>query len=1496
VPAAALAVALVLAPALTGIGAGPAATPVASGQPNAEDPTAQTDDSVPASQVMMIGASPQEAPGETWGLGTTEPGGGPPVIVRYTSEGGWTVAPPLLDQHGNPLLSFKLDQPEGLQGPSPLAGRMTPDGAGVLVGTASSGEATRDVVLVRDPGNSFRETSPVPSEGTEALLRKGEHLFRTKGAPMVAPLEEPGGHTGALLVPVAGEFEDGVLHWDGSGWTREPIEVPGITETELEESGFQVLAIDASSPTNAWLLAQPSSSSESVQLFRRQGEHWKPVGESLEVPLAGGKKEPLRIPHAAAQIEGQVLTVTSQGVWLDGELGHADALGTIFFKPEGEAGGKVSASWCRAECIYELPESLPEPLPTGPSRSIAWANSSASTPYGERVITGFPEGVSLRLDGTSFTRVTSLGASPGDDVGVSYGAAFPSPTEGWLGNELLPVHLTHSPAASQLEAWPVSFRHTLLAIAPQPGAPVGSLSSEALAVGDLGEVARYQPGKGWLPESLFGPGGRLERPRLRAVAWPTPSKAYAVGDEGQMWLWRGETGLWEPDPATPKNFRGDLLGIAFDPDSPSTGYAVGSGGVLLRFGKTWTQEPLPSELAKADFTSIAFAGSEAIAAYHIRVESSKGATFISGLLVNEGSGWHVDAGAAAAIGSNVPETVAGLPDGGAAFAASRGGEGTKLFERNAPGEAWQASATAIPGTTSPGSLALFREGGALRAIASGNPTGGFEFIPESPPGLPPPLEMPSPLSSNEQNGVVRQTADGWVDEEHELNLVRGPAKYSFDDTVYQPDPISAVLVSPTGSEGWAVGGFVELEDNGGLLDTADVDRYPPDGGTPPGVGSSSVPMPKSPAGTQESSKETEQFSKETVFAIGGGAQCAAPCADRDNARIGPDVWLSAALARAGKISGVRAFLYTGPRLSTGETEGGEPPFPYRPELDRYAEILRASPVPAYPVATPTDLDARPHGGNEATFMEAFSESPSPLGKAGEPNISPAPEGSVPEPERKKCESEEGCQAAYYAFESTGSTGTVRVIVLDDTTNVTEAQRKWLERELTQAEGVEPAIVIGNADLNAQVAAGDPGAGEVVEALVKDNASAYFYDSPEANIETKLRGSGSPVRAFGSGTLGYVNFQKEKQEEFHSASGFLLARVNTAEYNKNPKEPDRAPVNVGLTPNIGELALEPQNGTLLRRSQSAFFAGLARRPRAGNRAQKGTNARNTDPYIQIPSVCVGAGCQNYIFPEYTFSSSDPEIGNFVEENTASGREHTVLLGPTEEPIPDPLSGVFCAYNPGTTIVTISAGGLSFSLPVTVQAGSVRRPCGTVPLKNPPTPQPAASLAPPPPPPSPAPAPAGPPPTPTTAPLPPPPVPAPVPAPAPPAPVPTPPVFIVPPALPTPLLAIVPPPVPTPARPTPPSGTSAVTSPVEAAEREEEQEEAQESVSNQALAYSPSEHEPAPAYIIGAIVLAALAGASVRRRPRRGRRDVRVAPATLSTIRGQRRMRDRSRRLP
>ena len=94
-------------------------------------------------------------------------------------------------------------------------------------------------------------------------------------------------------------------------------------------------------------------------------------------------------------------------------------------------------------------------------------------------------------------------------------------------------------------------------------------------------------------------------------------------------------------------------------------------------------------------------------------------------------------------------------------------------------------------------------------------------------------------------------------------------------------------------------------------------------------------------------------------------------------------------------------------------------------------------------------------------------------------------------------------------------------------DVGQTQLEWLIAELAQAKaGREPAIVIGNADLSAQAAAGDASAGGVVDALLAGGASAYFFDSPEENVIKTLRVGAASMPTFGSGTLGYVNFTAE----------------------------------------------------------------------------------------------------------------------------------------------------------------------------------------------------------------------------------------------------------------------------------------------------------------------------------------------------------------------------------
>ncbi|MGH2853598.1 MAG: hypothetical protein ACRDLF_05335, partial [Solirubrobacteraceae bacterium] len=351
---------------------------LAAAQPGApQEAVPQTDASLPASDVLMIGATPAEpgAPGagETWGIGQE---GSATVLLRYyvhpgsveAQEGTWTLGPAL--PAGFDLLAT-----------SPLAGQLTPTGFGVLAGTAPGGP-NGQVVLVRKPGGAFEETSHVPVEGeAEPLLTKGQRLFGLARAPMLAPLEEANGAAGALVAPVdeGALVENEVLHWDGRHWSSEPIEVP----VKSSES-FRVLAIGASSPKNAWLLARlsPNYPSGAVALFRRveaAPEHWswKPVAlqagagdaeaHPLTVPVQGPGAppagEPFVVPGTASTpaVAAQLLTVTSEGVWIDGARGDLEtrvpASTTLFFKPSGPGGGTLQASWC------ELPAEAPGGTP-----------------------------------------------------------------------------------------------------------------------------------------------------------------------------------------------------------------------------------------------------------------------------------------------------------------------------------------------------------------------------------------------------------------------------------------------------------------------------------------------------------------------------------------------------------------------------------------------------------------------------------------------------------------------------------------------------------------------------------------------------------------------------------------------------------------------------------------------------------------------------------------------------------------------------------------------------------------------------------------------------------------------------------------------------------------------------------------------------------------------------------------------------------------------------
>ena len=1425
---------------------------------------------------LLFGASPREAPGEVWGVST---GNQRVHMVRYTEAGEWETLPDPVDEAGNPVALPELAFPMTAN-----AGRTTPAGGVVTVAALSSGEKPPEALIVRDPGGAFRAVvPPEPAFGEEPVLGEKEQLFRTGGSsPRVTltAIEEPGGKTGAFFAPYPGSgLLTGVVHYDGADWSREPICVGTEAECQVVPVPEKALpgtifGIDATGPGNAWLLTRKTSGgtqAEGIVLTRRENGMWlkQELGGSLGAIFRREKPEFPGLKKGAVTIvarePGQPLTVTQTGVWVDANVtvGATQVQATIFYEI---GSGEVKGSWC------DIPESASGPeleawqqicefplgseLPSGEGRSFAWSGPGE---FGTRVITGVGKGAMLLFENGAFSRIPLVG-----NGGSSAGAALAFPEresgearglEGWLGPS---YKLTRQPVPSGLQPWPVPFRHPLLAIAPQPGAAPGAISSKALAVGAGGEVARYLPGVGWQPETLLNGQGNAVTPNLRGVAWPTTNFAYAVGDEGAMWLWRASTGLWEPDPGVPPNLiRGNFTAIAFDPNEPERGYAVGKQGLLLAYGKRWTQEKIPAGLSpEINITSIAFAGQEALATWMLAVPvegAIKESKYIGGVIVNDGSGsgWRIEEAASTALAEIektpegfAPRKLAALPDGGAVIVGRAGG----VIEREAAGAPWHA----LPGPPVgyPTAVAAIREGGQLRALisvgASGfeKPSDEAQAFDQPPAGGPPLLTEPYPLPRG--GFLIRQTARGWHDEERQVY----PEPAGGGDLPRQPDPILAIGLNSEGTQGWVVGGQTGLSpyvngDNQSLtpsLQTAGVYRYGPAAAAPANAASVPISVP----------------GQEATFAIGGGAQCASLCADLANTGIGPDVWLRTAVARAASIPGLRAFLYTGGSVAAGVgTSASVAPSSFADEEAAYASRLggEAGVLPVFPAPSESDR----YRSSLRIFGEQFAGFAGPLGVATGIGVTPVSTGN------------RAAGDYSYAFDSEGAGGSnvVRVIVLDDSISPLPGQNLcWLAEQLALAKGAgRPALVLGNREVGTQEELKQvlvTGASPACPQAEPGGASAYFYKI-EGNIKSSLTWGSASIPAFGTGSLGYLGLPFPTRQEVVPASGFLLASVKVAA--RSPAT-NVAPVTVRLIPSIGSLALNTVDGTLLRRSQAALFEALARRPIAGTgcpaQAQGGCTLGlpGPDPYVQIPARCIaghgyrGAPCGAEIIPEYRFTSSRPDIANFVEVDPTSTNPRAVFLNSAGKPVADPTSALLCAFNSGTTVVTVETGGLTYSVPVIVQEGSVQRPCGTVPrtdlpaektpLESPPLPlepEPKLTNGPGaiPPPPAPTATPVTP-----QAPVQ---IPSPVPHQTPPHPAPAPlqpPFFQTNPMI-LPIPIIVPPAPGASLEPTPPSGTSPVAQPAVSPEPEEEEEAAFDLV-HHAVAYLPGDRTP-PALQVG-----------------------------------------------
>ena len=153
------------------------------------------------------------------------------------------------------------------------------------------------------------------------------------------------------------------------------------------------------------------------------------------------------------------------------------------------------------------------------------------------------------------------------------------------------------------------------------------------------------------------------------------------------------------------------------------------------------------------------------------------------------------------------------------------------------------------------------------------------------------------------------------------------------------------------------------------------------------------------------------------------------------------------------------------------------------------------------------------------------------------------------------------------------------------------------------------------------------------------------------------------------------------------------------------------VHVAAVPVIESLALKPLDGLSVARSLTLQFEAIARRPpgtlatiagRPEEPSEPGEPFPGYDNYVEIPAP--SCGTRPCVQPSYAFTSSDPTIGDFVEPSGPGSP--LPKLDANGHPIASSTSNLFCAYNAGTTVVSITHRPLELLVAGHGQVGRLR----------------------------------------------------------------------------------------------------------------------------------------------------------------------------------------------
>lgn len=1252
--------------------ASPVVSNVAISNPSTQnfDSLTLTNFVAPATNVRLLGEIRGNPQHETWAMGQTSApppivsgaplpytaqGGAQEVVLKYTDDTGWRIVDVLRNPDGSPYPLSKRGNPV-------VNGQMTATGEAWIV---FSDDGSNFVLFHRLPGGQFlldpaaTATLRPSLSNTSRLVLGQTSTGTTYGLVLQSPaplldqqtLQTPAGARAVLTGLDYGSLINGT-------WTLQRQPLPADYAAPAGDRSVDLVAADPTGPGTGWAVLDqsapntfggPFSDSAILARFDPSGWHFVAPIGLDALDFTAG----FAPTSAASAGLTSPVSVQPTGIRADSSevwISASDGSNGRLIARYDISTGRVTNSWCTSL----VPQSLDCAQSLDLDHPAAIPDATFDTPQGAVADALDPSPGSHFIDIYSHGHWTSVPAPGFGGGGGASGpgfSTFADPGDGWLVGASSLARLSVGPLPAPLATWPEANRNPLLSVALPPGQSTTDTPG-ALAVGLNGTALHYDATAGW---QVDGTPRDTHHLALDAVAFDGPTSAFAVGQGGTILRWDGSH--WSEDPQSRTLTPATLDAVAFAGDGQ--GWAVGGFGTILHYdGSTWSQDTLDPSLAGAEVTSVAVAGGDAFAV--------AGATLVERSPVGT---WRAVPTPAALAGKL--NLVAGLPDGGLVVAGAN-----TLYTRQSATAQLQPAPESFQGI--PVALALFRDAsGQLKTfvsvappVANSSGVGGF------PAG---------------DGDLLRETGGGFED----LGRAQSPLRASTvtGDGVVQPDPVLAVASSPDGTHAWAVGGY------SGTLAADGIGAGQSLAARPPGWFASSIWRYDAGGSAQSPALTSPPVSLPAnpgavSFAFFTTPQCLSSCAAVQDAQ--PDVNLRAAageIAAFAQQPGGPAFAILG-----GDARGPVDPVANARgagalELGRLPPLLASlGQVPTYAAYGP--LDAVPTASDRALpWATTFAKAPAPFGSG------PVPSGITPQSSGDPT----GPVHRYYDFDVTQNGGTLRVIVLDNSAGSLEGsapgQTAWLDAQLAAAQAAGLPVVAITALPLTQASDGDAVAAQLVGAgaLAVFTMSTYNQGDPaESNQVEQVPVDASPgqpqIPDYEGATLGY-------QQSQNNGVVWYDVSVDTV----------RGTVSVKGIPVISSLALDPVDGLTAARSSTLSFQAIGRRP-PGTIAPITTNSSSFigyDQYVEIPAK----NCSGCIGPTYSFASSDPVVGDFVVP-TSPGSPYPKLTGDGKT-IHSSTSGLFCAFNTGTTTVSVTSGLLTSSLPVTVESGGFGPPCGTVP---------------------------------------------------------------------------------------------------------------------------------------------------------------------------------------